>query len=101
MFFGGFPGGFPGGGHPHGRGAARNSEPVDTTGLYTKLGVAKEASVDEIKRAYRKLALKVSRAHARVVRLVFRNFHPTLVARTVSLYSSTLTVAAIRSNLKK
>jgi len=57
MFFGGggFPGGFPGGGFPGGGGRG-GGPPVDTEGLYKALGVDKQASQDEIKKAYRKMA---------------------------------------------
>lgn len=57
--FGGIPfehfaggGGFPGGGR------ARRSADVDTTKLYETLGVEKTATDKEIKKAYRKLAVK-------------------------------------------
>lgn len=54
-FFGGD--GFPGGhGHGHGRGAPE--EEVDTEKLYNVLGVSKEASQQDIKKAYRKMAVK-------------------------------------------
>eukprot|EP00930_Biecheleria_cincta_P043322 TRINITY_DN2976_c0_g1_i1.p1 TRINITY_DN2976_c0_g1~~TRINITY_DN2976_c0_g1_i1.p1 ORF type:complete len:311 (-),score=81.01 TRINITY_DN2976_c0_g1_i1:855-1787(-) len=56
MFFGGFPGmegGFPGKGG--GRGGNKN---VDTTKFYKLLEVDKNASESEIKKAYRKLAVK-------------------------------------------
>jgi DnaJ family protein A protein 2 len=59
MQFGGF-GGFPFGdfeemgGRP-GRGPPKE---VDSTRLYTELGVDKKATGDEIKKAYRKLAVK-------------------------------------------
>lgn len=56
MFGGGFPGGFPGG-HP-GAGRRESKPAADTTGLYTVLGVEKSAGPDEIKKAYRKLAMK-------------------------------------------
>jgi len=46
---GGMPGGMPGRG---------SREPVDTTKLYEVLGVEKTASEKEIKKAYRKLAVK-------------------------------------------
>jgi DnaJ homolog subfamily A member 2 len=59
MFFGG---GFPGGGYGEfpggmpGRGGRQAA--ADTTGLYTALGVEKNASADDIKKAYRKMAIK-------------------------------------------
>lgn len=52
---GGFPfggGGFPGGGR------AKPSKPVDTEGYYKQLEVSKSATAPEIKKAYRKLAIK-------------------------------------------
>ena len=68
MFFGGGGGGFPFGGMGmdddddmggfpgmHGRGPAKE---VDTQGLYDEIGVAKDATMDQIKKAYRKLAIK-------------------------------------------
>merc|ERR1719245_2858257 len=57
MFFGGFPGMDGPGGMPGGRGG-RSSKPVDTTGFYKALEVDKGASEPEIKKAYRKLAVK-------------------------------------------
>eukprot|EP00922_Rhytidocystis_sp_ex-Travisia-forbesii_P060205 GHVS01089218.1.p1 GENE.GHVS01089218.1~~GHVS01089218.1.p1 ORF type:complete len:436 (+),score=68.06 GHVS01089218.1:175-1482(+) len=62
MFFsGGFPfgddmhGGMGGGG---GRGGARPGKDVDTTKFYTMLEVSKDSSSADIKKAYRKLAIK-------------------------------------------
>jgi DnaJ homolog subfamily A member 2 len=57
MFFGGDPfEQFGGGG---GRGPPRGpSGPVDNEGLYKALGVAKDADENEIKKAYKKLALR-------------------------------------------
>jgi DnaJ family protein A protein 2 len=61
MFFGGDPfehfaqGGMGGGGPGRGRGPPAN---VDTTKLYETLGVDKKAEAKEIKKAYRKLAVK-------------------------------------------
>lgn len=64
MFFGGGgPGGFPFGGMEDdfpGMGGGRGGPPkdVDTQKLYDVLGVEKSASMDQIKKAYRKLAIK-------------------------------------------
>jgi len=64
MFFGGLPpefedAGFPGmGGMPGGMGRRGSRGPVDTTGLYEKLGVSKDDDEATIKKAYRKLAVK-------------------------------------------
>jgi len=61
MFFGGDPfehfahGGMGGGG---GRGGGRPARDVDTTKLYESLGVEKSADAKEIKKAYRKLAVR-------------------------------------------
>jgi DnaJ family protein A protein 2 len=60
MFFGG--GGFPfgGGEHPFGGGEEnpRKRKEVNTQEYYDILGVAKDASQDEIRRAYKKLAVR-------------------------------------------
>lgn len=63
MFFGGDPfehfqnmhGGPGGGGNGRGRGGSNG---VDNEGLYKLLGVPKDADENEIKKAYKKLALK-------------------------------------------
>mmetsp|Transcript_51429 Transcript_51429/g.95145 ORF Transcript_51429/g.95145 Transcript_51429/m.95145 type:complete len:512 (-) Transcript_51429:151-1686(-) len=55
MFFGGFPG-FPGG--PDGPPGRRSNRDVDTTKFYKLLEVEKSASDADIKKAYRKLAVK-------------------------------------------
>lgn len=63
MFFGG--GGFGGGGDPFeqfggggGRGGPRGGGAVDNEGYYNCLGITKDADENEVKKAYRKLALK-------------------------------------------
>ena len=60
MFFGGFPGAgygdFPGG--MPGRGGRGGAPEADTEGLYKALGIAKNASPDDIKKAYKKMAIK-------------------------------------------
>ena len=58
MFFGG--GGFPFGGDPFEEMGGRRGPPkeIDNTKLYKVLGVEKTATYDEIKKAYRKLAVK-------------------------------------------
>ena len=43
---------------PGGMGGRGSSGPVDNEGFYKALGVAKDADENEIKKAYRKLALK-------------------------------------------
>jgi DnaJ family protein A protein 2 len=52
MHFGGFPGGMP-----FGSGRGGPPKDVDTDKLYEVLGVDKDASEKEIKKAYRKLAV--------------------------------------------
>ena len=46
-------GGGRGGGHP-----GREEKAIDNTKFYTLLGVTKEATHDEIKKSFRKIALK-------------------------------------------
>ena len=61
MFFGGEGGGFPFGGMGGmgGMGGGRGPpKEVDNEGFYKILGVQKDATSDEIKKAFRKLALK-------------------------------------------
>jgi len=57
MFFQGFPG-MDGGGFPGGGRGGRSNKPVDTTAFYKALDIDKSASEAEIKKAYRKLAVK-------------------------------------------
>ena len=54
--FGGF-GGIPGMDGMGGRGGGRSRAPVDNSKFYDELGVAKTATPDEIKKAYRKAAI--------------------------------------------
>ena len=65
MFFGGHGGGFPFGGMDDddeggfpGMGRRGPPKDVDTKKFYDILGVEKEATFDQIRKAYRKLAIK-------------------------------------------
>merc|ERR1719218_393640 len=61
MFFGGGGGGFPFGdmgGHDMGGMGGRSRGPVDNSKFYNLLGVEKNASSSEIKKAYRKAAMQ-------------------------------------------
>lgn len=58
FFFGGDPFGEGGGGFPGGMGGGRGGGPVDNEEFYKVLGVAKDADAAQIKKAYRKLAIK-------------------------------------------
>jgi DnaJ family protein A protein 2 len=41
-----------------GRGGAQAKKEIDNTKYYTLLGISKEATSDEVKKAFRKIALK-------------------------------------------
>ena len=74
MFFGGGDpfehfAGMHGGG-----GSSRNRAPVDNDKLYAVLGVAKDAEESEIKKAYKKLALKNHPDKGGDVEKVFRDY---------------------------
>lgn len=59
MFGGGFPGMEGMGGMPGmGGGGRRQRKPADNTAFYKLLNVDKDASPQEIKKSYRKLAMK-------------------------------------------
>lgn len=62
MFFGGLPPGFEEmagmGGMPGGGGGRRPRKPVDNESLYKQLNLEKGATQEEIKKAYRKMAVK-------------------------------------------
>ena len=58
MFFGGDPFEHFGGGGGGGGGRGGASGPVDNESYYKILGVAKDADENDIKKAYKKLALK-------------------------------------------
>merc|ERR550514_617385 len=63
MFFGGLPPGFEdafgGGGMPGGGSGRRGGKQANTTKFYEILGVEKDAQPDAIRKAYRKLAVKM------------------------------------------
>jgi len=63
MYFGGLPPGFEdafgGGGMPGMGGRGGRRKPVDNSKMYETLGVEKNAGPDEIRKAYRKLAVKM------------------------------------------
>lgn len=89
MFFGGDPfEHFGHGGHPGMGGGRGPSGPVDNEGLYQCLGVSKDADENEIKKAYKKLALKHHPDKGGDIEKVRRRIHCLYLIFFVSLKRS-------------